>query len=252
MALAEHSVVTRPHRLSGPLERRLAGAAGLVLCAGLLGVAGALFVILLYGRLIPGRSLEMLAVAGGAALALVGLQAGARALAGRIADEASQSLFTRLEAEGEAARARGIPLIRALRGRSFQLAADLGWVPFFLIVVLVLHPVFGLAAMVAVGVMLRFGAAQEPPSPRPDAAFRSRERRRRLGMGSLRDGMQILLLTLGGALAIHGQVQMGEIVAATLLSLRAIGAVSAALDDAPALRAALASWRDIRRMDAPA
>lgn len=251
MALAEHPALARPQRLFGPLERRLAGAAGLVLFAGLLGVAGALFVILLYGRLIPGRSQEMLAVAGCVALALVALQAGARALAGRMADEASQSLFARLEVKGETARTKSIPLMRALRGRSFQLAADLGWVPFFLIVVLLLHPVFGLATVGALGLMLRFGAALESPSPKPDAAFRARERRRRLGMGTLRDGMQILLLTLGGALAIHGKVQIGEIVAATLLSLRAIGAVSAALDDAPALRAALTSWREIRRMDAP-
>ncbi len=251
MALAEFPAGRQkaPPRLA-PYEARLVRALALVVIAGLLGAVGALFVVLLYARLIPSGSYLHLVLGGGAALALVGLQALVRARAGQIGDETSQNLMVRLDAQGEPARLAGLPLVRALRTRSFLLAADLAWVPILLAVVTVLHPFFAAATAVALGLLLRFGESVEPPSPRPDALFRARERGRRLAVGSLRDGMQILLLTLGGALAISGRVQMGEIVAATFLSLKALGAVSAALDDAPALRAAFKSWRAIRNREA--
>lgn len=251
MALAEFPArrAAPPSQLA-PFETRLLRAVALVICSGLLGAAGALFVILFYGQLIPAGSHAMLLVVGGAALALVALQALMRGSAGHMADEASRELMARLETLGEAARIAGLPLVRALRTRSFLLAADLVWVPVFLLTVLVLHPLFALATGLALAALLRFGASVEPPSPRPDATFRAQERTRRLATSSLRDAMQILLLTLGGALAISGRVQMGEIVAATLLSLKAISAVSAALDDAPALRAAFRSWRAIRYREA--
>jgi ABC-type protease/lipase transport system fused ATPase/permease subunit len=247
MALAEFQArrAAVPSRLA-PVEARLLRALALVVFTGVLGAGGALFVILLYGRLIPSGSHALLVLAGGAALALVGLQALIRSHAGNMADEASQDLMARLETLAEPARTTGLPLVRALRTRSFLLAADLVWVPVFLLTVLVLHPLFALATGLALAGLLCFGAGIEPPSPRPDATFRRQERTRRLTTGSLRDAMQIMLLTLGGALAISGRVQMGEIVAATLLSLKAIGAVSAALDDAPALRSAFRSWRAIR------
>ncbi len=251
MALAEFQTPqqqARPRLAS--FEAMLARALALMVMVGLLGAVGALFVILLYGRLIPSGSYLQLAMGGGAALLLVCLQALIRARAGQMADDASQLLMARLDAQGEPARANGLPLVRALRTRSFLLAADLAWVPVFLLTVAMLHPLFATATALAMGVLLRFGASAEPPAPRPDAAFRTQDRRRRLAVASLRDAMQILLLTLGGALAISGRVQMGEIVAATLLSLKAIGAVSAALDDAPALRGAFESWRAIRRREA--
>lgn len=231
------------------LERPLAGALALVLVAGVLSSVGAFFVILLYSRLIPQGATGQLALAAGGALLLVAVQAMARGCAGHLADSASQILMGRLDARGELARQRALPLIRALRSRTFLLAADLGWVPVFLLVVVALHPLFGVATVCACALLLRFGAAVESPSPRPDATFRARERRRRLGASSLRDAMQILLLSLGGAMAMAGLVQIGEIVAATLLSLRALGALAAALDDAPALRSAYTSWRISRAED---
>lgn len=232
-------------------DAALRRAFGLVLVAGVLGASGALFVILLYGRLIPAGSLAALGVACGLALLLIGLQGLARAKAGHLADEASQRIFARLQAEGEAMLREGQPLVRALRSRSFMVAADLAWVPVFLLAVLVLNPWMGLATGLALALVARWGAATEPPAPKPDARFRARERRRRLMLGLVRDGMQILLLSLGGALAIGGQMQIGEIVAATLLSLRALGAVSAAQEDAPALKAAVASWRALNRCAGP-
>lgn len=230
----------------GRLEAELLRAALLVLAAGILAASGALFVILLYGWLIPSGSVVKLALAAGAALLLLAMQFLARAQAGAMADRASQRLFARLDQEGEAARLAGQPLIRALRGRSFLLAADCGWVPIFLMVVLALHPLLGATTAVALLLLIRFGAAPEPPPSKPDASFRAGERRRRLAVAGLRDTLQILLLSLGGALAMAGTLQIGEIVAATLLSLRALGALGAALEDAPALKAAHRSWQGLR------
>lgn len=230
----------------GRLEAELLRAALLVLAAGILAASGALFVILLYGWLIPSGSVVKLALAAGAALLLLAMQFLARAQAGAMADRASQRLFARLDQEGEAARLAGQPLIRALRGRSFLLAADCGWVPIFLMVVLALHPLLGATTAVALLLLIRFGAAPEPPPSKPDASFRAGERRRRLAVAGLRDTLQILLLSLGGALAMADTLQIGEIVAATLLSLRALGALGAALEDAPALKAAHRSWQGLR------
>ena len=230
----------------GRLEAELLRAALLVFAAGILAASGALFVILLYGWLIPSGSVLQLAFAAGAALLLLALQFLARARAGSMADRASQKLLARLDQEGEAARLAGQPLIRALRGRSFLLAADCGWVPIFLMVVLVLHPLLGATTAVALLLLIRFGAAPEPPPSKPDASFRAGERRRRLAVAALRDTLQILLLSLGGVLAMAGTLQIGEIVAATLLSLRALGALGAALEDAPTLKAAHRSWQGLR------
>ena len=230
----------------GRLEAELLRAALLVLAAGILAASGALFVILLYGWLIPSGSVVQLAFAAGAALLLLAVQFLARARAGSMADRASQKLLARLDQQGEAARLAGQPLIRALRGRSFLLAADCGWVPIFLMVVLALHPLLGATTAVALLLLIRFGAAPEPPPSKPDASFRAGERRRRLAVAGLRDTLQILLLSLGGALAMAGTLQIGEIVAATLLSLRALGALGAALEDAPALKAAHRSWQGLR------
>ena len=230
----------------GRLEAELLRAALLVLAAGILAASGALFVILLYGWLIPSGSVVQLAFAAGAALLLLAVQFLARARAGSMADRASQKLLARLDQQGEAARLAGQPLIRALRGRSFLLAADCGWVPIFLMVVLALHPLLGATTAVALLLLIRFGAAPEPPPSKPDASFRAGERRRRLAVSGLRDTLQILLLSLGGALAMAGTLQIGEIVAATLLSLRALGALGAALEDAPALKAAHRSWQGLR------
>lgn len=227
-------------------DRALIRAFGLVLAAGILGASGAVFVIVLYGRLIPAGSLAQVVAAGGAALLLVVMQAWARARAGRLADEASQRLLARLDRDGEAARLVGQPLVKLLRSRSFMVAADLVWVPVFVVAVLALNPWMGVATGSALAAFARWGAASGPAAARPDAQIRARERHRRLALGSGRDAMQILLLSLGGALAIRGQMQIGEIVAATLLGLRALGAVSAALEDAPALRAALHAWHALR------
>ncbi len=155
-------------------------------------------------------------------------------------------LFAQLEQGGDELRQQGLPLIRALRGRSFLLAADLGWVPFF--------PAGRPGDSPAPRHCQRYGdpcgaairGERRASDTQAGCTLPQKERRRRLALVSLRDGMQILLLTLGGALAISGKLQIGEIVAATLLSLRALGAVSAALDDAPALRAALHSWQQVR------
>ncbi|MCA3597407.1 MAG: hypothetical protein IOC64_04795 [Methylobacterium sp.] len=246
MAWTEHLGGLAPASGLAPLEAELLRAVLLVLAAGILAASGALFVILLYGWLIPSGSVLQLALAAGAALLLIALQFLARARAGSMADRASQKLFARLDQEGEAARLASQPLIRALRGRSFLLAADCGWVPIFLVAVLVLHPLLGATTALAMLLLGRFGAAPEPPLSKPDAPFRAGERRRRLAVSSLRDTLQILLLSLGGALAMGGTLQIGEIVAATLLSLRALGALGAALEDAPALKAAYRSWQGLR------
>lgn len=225
-------------------------AAALIFCAGLMSAAGALFIIALYGRLIPSGSLPALAITFGGVAGLLVVQGLLRYFAGQMADRAGSAIYFRIRAEnGDEQAERFVPVLRALRGRGFAAAADLGWVPVFLGIAGFIHPAFALLALLFAALFFRLGQT-EPLSPasRLDEAARERDRWRRSLTSTARDLAQIGLLGLGGALAIMGAVHIGELVAATMLSMRALAAVQMAAEERAGISAAWKSWRALPRV----
>lgn len=223
----------------------IALAAALIFCAGLMSAAGALFIVVLYGRLIPSGSLAALAITFGGVAGLLVVQGLLRYFAGQMADRAGSEMYFRIRAEGGDEQAeRFVPALRALRGRAFPVAADLAWVPVFIAVAGFLHPAFALLSLVFSALFFRLGQT-EPPSPatRLDQATRESDRWRRALTSTARDLAQICLLGLGGVLAIMGMVHIGELVAATMLSMRALAAVQMAAEERAGISAAWRAWR---------
>lgn len=223
-------------------------AAGLVFCAGLLSAAGALFIIVLYGRLIPSASIAALGLAFGTVAGLLVVQGLLRFFAGQMADRAGSAVYFRIKRELGDAHAEGfIPMLRALRGRAFLAAADLGWVPVFLAVAGFIHPSFAILAIVFSALFFRLGQVEPlTQASRLDETLRERDRWRRGLVSTLRDLAQVSLLALGGVLAIRGSVHVGELVGATMLSMRALSAVLIAAEERSGIHAAWKSWRGMQ------
>lgn len=244
--------VARPGALAASRSRftrsgfgSVALATALIFCAGLMSAAGALFIIALYGRLIPSGSLPALAVTFGGVVGLLVVQGLLRYLAGQMADRAGSAVFFRIREErGEEQAERFVPLLRALRGRAFPAAADLGWVPVFFAVSGFIHPAFALLSVLFSALFFRLGQTDPlSPASRLDEAARERDRWRRNLSSTARDFAQVCLLGLGGALAIKGVVHIGELVAATMLSMRALAAVQMAAEERAGISAAWKTWR---------
>ena len=226
---------------------RLLAAAALVAISGLGSATGALFIVHLYRTVIPGKSLVALGLSFAIVSGLLLLQAGLRLWAGAMADRVSVDIAAALHAEqGEQAVASAFPLLRALRSRAFLSAADLLWVPLFMLVVGLLHPAFGAAGLALVAALFVFARPETSlRTAPPDASWRRRERQRRIGLVTFRDLSQVSILALGASLAIHGSIQLGEMVAATMLTLRALSAVQAGIEDSPLIIAARQTWCDL-------
>lgn len=222
-------------------------AAGLVFCAGLMSAAGALFITVLYGRLIPSASISALGVAFGTVAGLLVVQGLLRYFAGQMADQAGSAMYFRIKAEnGEAQAEAFLPILRALRSRVFSAAADLIWVPVFFAVAAFIHPSFAILAIVFSALFFRLGQVEPlTPASRLDEALRERDRWRRSLVSTLRDIAQVSLLALGGVLAIRGSVHLGELVGATMLSMRALSAVQIAAEERAGILTAWKSWRDM-------
>jgi ABC-type protease/lipase transport system fused ATPase/permease subunit len=225
----------------------IALAAGLIFSAGLMSAAGALFIILLYGRLIPSGSLPALGITFGGVAGLLIVQGLLRYFAGQMADRAGSAMYFRIKAEGGDEQAEHfVPALRALRGRAFPAAADLSWVPVFFVIAGFIHPAFALLALLFSALFFRLGQTEVPSlATRLDQATRDSDRWRRALASTARDLAQICLLGLGGVLAIMGMVHIGELVAATMLSMRALGAVQMAAEERAGISAAWKSWRMI-------
>lgn len=220
-------------------------AAGLVFCAGLLSAAGALFIVVLYGRLIPSASMLALALTFGAVAGLMVVQGLLRYFAGQMADRAGSAMYFRIrdESGGEPAE-RFVPVLRALRGRTFLAAADLGWVPVFFAVAGFIHPAFAILAVLFSVLFFRLGQTEPfTPALRLDEGAREQDRWRRGLVATSRDLAQVSLLGLGGALAISGAVHIGELVGATMLSMRALAAVQVAAEERTSILSAWKAWR---------
>jgi ATP-binding cassette subfamily C exporter for protease/lipase len=222
-------------------------AAALIFCAGLMSAAGALFIITLYGRLIPSGSLQALALTFGGVAGLLVVQGLLRYFAGQMADRAGSAIFFRIRAEsGDEQAERFVPVLRALRGRAFPAAADLSWVPVFFAIAGFIHPAFAVLALLFSALFFRLGQTEPlTPTSRLDEAARESDRWRRNLSSTARDLAQICLLGLGGALAIKGMVHIGELVAATMLSMRALAAVQMAAEERAGISAAWKTWRDL-------
>jgi ABC-type protease/lipase transport system fused ATPase/permease subunit len=224
-------------------------AAGLIFCAGLMSAAGALFIMVLYGRLIPSGSLPALAITFGGVVGLLIVQGLLRYFSGQMADRAGSAIYFRIRSEnGEEQAERFVPVLRALRGRAFVSAADLAWVPVFLAIAGFIHPAFAILAILFSAVFYRLGQSEPlTPTSRLDEVARERDRWRRNLSSTARDVAQIGLLGLGGVLAIMGMVHIGELVAATMLSMRALAAVQMAAEERAGISAAWKSWRALPR-----
>jgi ABC-type protease/lipase transport system fused ATPase/permease subunit len=237
-------------RLSRSLIRRsgfgpVALAAGLIFCAGLMSAAGALFIVALYGRLIPSASMTALALTFGGVAGLMVVQGLLRYFAGQMADRAGSAMYFRIRNESGPEPAEGfVPVLRALRGRVFPAAADLSWVPVFFAVAGFIHPAFAILAVLFSVLFFRLGQTEPlTPASRLDEAMRERDRWRRGLVATLRDLAQVSLLGLGGALAISGAVHIGELVAATMLSMRALAAIQVAAEERTGILEAWKAWR---------
>lgn len=221
------------------------GISSLVFFSGCLGAAIAVFLIQLYGTLIPGGSAVALAGAALAVGAAIMLQAALRMVAAQMADRLAQKLqHQAMMADGESGATRILPLLKALRGRAALAAADLGWVPAFLMVGAYIHPAIALTSIIWAILTLRFGTSPDDGDRRQrDAQARRIDRMRRMGIATLRDVAQVTLLALGGWLAMRGAIHMGELVAATMLNMRALSAVQAYAEERPMIRAARKVWQ---------
>jgi ABC-type protease/lipase transport system fused ATPase/permease subunit len=237
--------IAEPGRLSVTRSRIFRSGFG----AGLMSAAGALFIMVLYGRLIPSGSLPALAITFGGVAGLLIVQGLLRYFSGQMADRAGSAIYFRIRSEnGEEQAERFVPVLRALRGRAFVSAADLAWVPVFLAIAGFIHPAFAILAILFSAVFYRLGQSEPlTPTSRLDGVARERDRWRRNLSSTARDVAQIGLLGLGGVLAIMGMVHIGELVAATMLSMRALAAVQMAAEERAGISAAWKSWRALPR-----
>ncbi|MGL5447032.1 MAG: hypothetical protein ACRDBL_06980 [Rhabdaerophilum sp.] len=224
-------------------------AAGLMFCSGLLSAAAAFFVVVLYGRLIPSGSFVALALIFGTVAGLLIVQGILRYLAGQMADRAGSAMYFRIKAKGDDALAEQfLPVLRALRGRAFPAAADLSWVPVFFAVAGFMHPAFAVLAVLLSILFFTLGQTEPlTPASRLDETLRERDRWRRGLVATLRDLAQVSLLGLGGVLAISGEMHIGELVAATMLSMRALNAVQNAAEERAGILAGWKAWQAMEK-----
>ena len=258
-----------------PLRRHAwaIGTIGAVLAAAsMAGLAGALFLFVLFDAVLPARSEPLLGWMLGLALFLLAGQAGLRALAAVIADRLARSLREGASL-GDGARPAALAFFR---GKGLFLLADLVSAPLFLAAILLLSRELASLALAALVLMIGLRLALRAPTSADTAALRSArrrleaqaanaetglsprglarrigqlrlaeddagaaaravERRFRLASGLIRDGAHAAMLALGAYLVIEGRLSLGGLVAIGLLTMRFLGPLRAYLLAPPPL-----------------
>lgn len=234
-----------------------------------LALTGPLYMLVLFDRVLPSGRHEQLVAATAAMLVLYGLGAGFDVARHRVllngARRAERCLTAATTRKLASMQAREIAAVGTLlRGQVPAALCDAPWVPLYLMVLVLLHPLFGALAIVGAAAMAgcillvdrRCGEGRGPERPSTAAPKRpsrsnwvvaNAQRRalvdaaaQRTGLSAallrtLRPALQSAMLGLGAYLVMIGACRAGSVLAAAILLSRLLAPVETIL----------AHWRSI-------
>lgn len=279
------------------LARKLDGIAILIAFSGIMNVAGALFILHVYDKVIPDHSLSALGLAFVAVVAVYILQSALRYIARRKAEHVANMFLACFEplahamirqfpasAEAEARLVAIYHTARFLRSKRLIIVLDLIWAPFFLACLFYVSAVIGLFSL-AILVLLALAtwalhSDSNPNAPPRRAAHRRRdmppfnltkqiprngaeatmtamvrpasepnESLLRAVISTLKNIAHSGILAIGAWLVITDQLEIGELMASSMLMMRLFSPARALADEWQELRRFWPLWKRLRHQE---
>lgn len=266
--------IARPETARSWLSRKLDVVAALIAVSGVLNAAGALFILHVYDNAIPDHSLTALALAFAAVVAVYVFQSGLRFIARRKAENVSALYLARFEppalmefqrsTQSAIAEAHLVDIrkfARFLRSRRLFVVLDLTWAPFFLACLFYVSPVIGLFSIIILA-LLTLATWRLQPKIAPTILTKEQRRTHTSApdhrvhlLGAVASTLKNIahsgVLAVGAWLVITERLEIGELMASSMLMMRLFSPARALADEWQDLRHIKPIWLRLRDVEWP-